>query len=474
MTTVQEIYTKSDTELSFEEFKDRVETKVDDMNGLVDAPAAAHLVANDLGCKPSKQIEDITAEMKEIRFAGKVVSVGELTTFERDTDDGFDSSEGRVCNVEIADETGQLKVAFWDADADKAATSFEVGDTLKITGNPKDGFNGLEVSATEFEQADDIDIDVKVLDTYRVADLSAGLSSVTIKGLVLGLTTVNTFERNDGSEGRVSNLIIGDPTGEVKVTMWGDAADAVDNFEQKQSVKVTNGNVREGDSGLEIHISSPTDIEHVREQIEYIPETTAIEDVSVDDVANIAGVITFCDDLNTFERDDGSESRVRNITLKDDTDSIRASLWGTKADMRLEAGFEVLVTNAEIQEGWEGEPEASAGYNSAVVITGRSSVPTDEDEKSDGDESSSQLGEYDKDESEEAATDDQEDEDEDELVEIQGMVMGKGETFDVNVNGEDFSVHGTDDYTPGLGERVVVRGHERDDGSIEATEIFAA
>jgi hypothetical protein len=52
-----------------------------------------------------------------------------------------------------------------------------------------------------------------------------GQSDVSLRGLVLDTDSIRTFDRDDGSEGRVSNLTLGDETGRIRVTLWDDRAD---------------------------------------------------------------------------------------------------------------------------------------------------------------------------------------------------------------------------------------------------------
>lgn len=468
MTTVKDVYDDLDSDISFEEFKEQVENKHEEMNGLVDKDAAAVLVADGLTTGRVQNIEEIDAGMDEVEFLGKILTIGDLNTFSRDGED----SDGTVCNIEVGDETGQIRVALWDDIAEDAVEELEIGEVLKINGSPKDGYNGLEVSAHDVVVQEDVEIGIEALESYHVADLSAGLSGVTMKGLVLGTTSINTFERNDGTEGQVANVIIGDKTGEVQVTMWGEAAEAVDDYRVKQSVKITNADVQDGDTGLELHINSPDDITHIKEQIKYIPETTPIGEAELGETVNLAGGITYLDEERTFDRDDGSSGKVRNLNLEDDSGNIRVSLWGDKAEMDINVGDEILITNAEIEQGWEDEPEASTGYQSTVLITGRGSYDVQEEEEADGDEedesssssgSTKSIDEYESDENEDEAG---------EEVQVAGTVLGVGDEITLDTPNGEITVTDGGDFDVRLGQNITVRGTRNDDGTIAASEVF--
>ncbi|WP_224447787.1 single-stranded DNA binding protein [Haloprofundus salilacus] len=365
MGAIEEVYEDLDTDVEFEEFEAAVEEKVEQMGGLADEETAAMLIAHELRDEEVNGIADVEPGMDEVKFLGKVVSVGELRTFERDGED----EDGRVINVEVADETGRIRVSFWDEIAESIADGeLEVGQVLRIKGRPKDGYNGVEVNVDQAEPDPDAEVDVQILDSYRVEDISLGLSDVNLKGQVLDSGTVRTFSRDDGSEGRVSNLALGDPTGRIRVTLWDDKADLAEEFDAGESVEVVDGYVRERDGNLELHVGSRGAVERLDENVQYVPETTDIGSLEIDQTVDIAGGVIEADPKRTFERKDGSEGQVRNIRVKDDTGDVRVALWGEKADTEVELADHVVLADVEIKDGWQEDIEASAGWRSTVTV----------------------------------------------------------------------------------------------------------
>ncbi|WP_254546401.1 single-stranded DNA binding protein [Halomarina pelagica] len=362
MGTIEDIYGDLDAEVTEEEFREAVATKVEQMDGLADEETAAMLVAHELTEEEVNGIADIDAGMEEVKFLGKVMSVGEVRTFERD--DG----EGQVLNVEVADETGRVRVALWDDQAAAGAEELDPGDVLRVKGRPKEGYNGLEVSASRVEGDQDADIEVDVAEEGTIAALSLGQSDVSVRGRVLGTEPVRTFDRDDGSEGRVSNLVLGDETGRVRVTLWDERADRATELAEGVSVEVVDGYVRERDGALELHVGSRGRVEEIDEDVTYVPETTDIEALELGDTADIAGVIRSADPKRTFDRDDGSEGQVRNVRVQDKTGDIRVAMWGEKADADVGPGDEVLFADVEIKDGWQDDIEASAGWRSTVSV----------------------------------------------------------------------------------------------------------
>lgn len=119
MGAIADIYADLDAEVPETEFREAVEEKVEEMGGLADEETAAMLIAHELADGEIEGVADIEAGMEEAKFAAKVTHVGELRSFERDDED----EDGKVVNVEVADETGRVRVAFWDEPAEGPSRS---------------------------------------------------------------------------------------------------------------------------------------------------------------------------------------------------------------------------------------------------------------------------------------------------------------------------------------------------------------
>ncbi len=474
MGAIEDTYEDLDADVPFEEFEAAVEAKVEQMGGLADEETAAMLVAHELADEEVNAVADIKPGMDDVKFLAKVVRVGELRTFDREGED----EDGRVLNVDVADESGQVRIALWDAMAADAAQTLQVGDVLRIAGRPKEGYNGLEVSVTKAEPDVDAEVNVEVDGESQVENLTLGMSDVTLVGQVLDTESVRTFERDDGSEGKVSNLVLGDETGRVRVTLWDSMAERVEVFSSSETVEVVDGYVRERDGELELHVGDRGTVDAVDAEVTYEPDTTDIGDVAMGETVDLAGGVIETGEKRTFERDDGSTGQVRNIRLTDDTGEIRVALWGEKADREIDLADRVVLTDVEIQDGWQDELEASAGWRSTVTVldTEPTTPGTDDSGEdsaqggldafaggsaSDSADSASAAGVAD------AA--DETDASDDGIVEFTGTVVQAGDPVVLDDGTETWSVE-TDEQLR-LGEEVTVRGSSTD-GRIDAEDVF--
>jgi len=492
MGVIEDVYEDLETDVDFEEFEAAVHDKVEQMGGLADEETAAMLIAHELEDEEVSGVADIDPGMDEVKFLAKVVGVGDLRTFERegdgdDTDEGNDeddTDEGRVINVEVADETGQVHISFWDRMAQSVADGeLAVGDVLRIKGRPQEGYSGVEVSVDQAEVDEDAEVDVQVQDTYHVDDLSLGLSDVNLQGRVLATDSVRTFDRDDGSEGRVANLTLGDETGRVRVTLWDERADRATELDADTSVEVVDGYVRERDGDLELHVGSRGAVEEIDEDVSYDPETDDIADLELGETADLAGGVIETDPKRTFDRDDGSEGQVRNVRIKDETGDIRVALWGEKADLDIDLADYVVVTDAEIQEGWQDDLEASAGWRATVTVTEPPADAAGTDAGSaagtgsasnGGGSGSPGLDAFGGDESGETASGSSSDAtttdpSDGETVQFTGTVVQAGNPVVLDDGTETRSVETDADLR--LGEEVTVRGPIHD-GRIDADEVY--
>jgi replication factor A1 len=471
MGVIEDVYEDLDAELSLAEFTDAVESKVEQMGGLADEETAAMLVAHEYDDQEVDCIADVEAGHDDVTFLAKVTRVEDLRTFERDEEDRED---GKVLNVEVADESGQITITMWDRMAEDAVENLQVGDVIDVAGRPKDGYNGLEVSVDDVDADPEGDVDVEIVDEYQVEDLTMGASDVTLVGELLDTDEVRTFDRDDGSEGRVANLSVGDETGRVRVTLWDERAPRAEELTPGETVEIVDGYVREREGDLELHVGSRGAVEVVDETVSYEPETKPIGELELDETADIAGGVIETSEKRTFDRDDGSEGQVRNVRLKDDTGEIRVALWGDKADISIDLADEIACTDVEIQEGWQDDLEASAGWQSTVTVLGDTTPEADGDSQGGlgafGDDGDT-TGETEATTAETtaggavAATGEAETDD----TEFTGTVVQAGDPVVLDDGTETRRVR-TDEQLR-LGEEVTVRGPETD-GTIDAEDVF--
>lgn len=439
MGAIEDVYEDLEIDISLDEFREAVEEKVEQMAGLADEETAAMLIAHELSENEVTGIADIEAGMEEVEFLGKVSAVGEMRSFDRD-----DGTDGKVVNVDLVDTTGSIRAAFWDEKAEAVESELEQGMVLRVNGRPKDGYNGVEVNVNAVEPASDETIDVSITDSYAIDELTLGLSDITVRGFVLDTDSVRTFDRDDGTEGKVANIVVGDETGRVRVTLWDDQAETVESITPGTTVEIIDGYVREREGSLEVHVGNRGTVKESEETVEYSPDATPISDVALDETVDLTGVVRSADPKRTFDRDDGSQGQVKNIRIQDSSGDIRVALWGEKANKDVQPGDEIHLADVQIQDGWEDDLEGSAGWQSTVTVLDRtpeSSPPVEETPKQDEPD----LNTF-------ASTET----DTEEPIEFSGIVVQTGDPIVLDDGEQTIKIR--EDRSVELGEEITVRG----------------
>ena len=101
--------------MSKEDVEAKINDKVKQLGDIISREGAAHIIANQLGVKLFEesfrkkwQIKDVIAGMSNVTLIGKVMNVYEIRSFKTG------NREGRVASLLLGDESGVLRIVFWD------------------------------------------------------------------------------------------------------------------------------------------------------------------------------------------------------------------------------------------------------------------------------------------------------------------------------------------------------------------------
>jgi replication factor A1 len=356
MTDIESIYEKLSHVISKKDFLQRIQDKVENMGGLCDETMAAMLVANELGFsevgRDRVKIENITAESGQVNFVAKVISVFDAKEFTRN-----DGTIGRVGNLIAGDETGKIRVTLWDNMADLIkAGKVKAGQTLQISSYAKQGYSGVEVNVGNNGVLTESDEEIDVAaGSQKIRDIKDGMGDLNLTGKVLEISEVRTFQKKDGSSGRVGNLLLGDSTGTIRVTLWDEKTEFLNQIEYGDTVEIINAYARENafNQKVELQIGNRSIIRKSEKKVEYEEQFTPIADIKANlNNVNISGKVLDISEIRTFEKKDGSTGRVGNLLLGDPSGKIRLTLWDEKTDLLDEVDFDetIEVLNAYSRE----------------------------------------------------------------------------------------------------------------------------
>lgn len=213
-----------------------------------------------------------------------------------------------------------------------------------------------------------------------IEDLSDGMSNVDIVGKVERTFEPREFERKDGSEGKVANLIIADKTGEIRTVLWDKMSSLVseEEIQKGTSIRLKGAYIKKGrNESLELNIGR-------RGEIEIFPEDERTEDLpSLEEsknkiseldpemeFADIIGRVTAITSPRKFKRSNGSEGKVSTLRIIDETGQCRVSIWGDKAEQvdKIERGDAIKLENASVREGWQNIPELHLNWRGRIIL----------------------------------------------------------------------------------------------------------
>ncbi len=180
-----------------ESVENLINQKVKQLSGLITRNGAAHIVANELGIKlfdkvsGRLKIKNILLGMRDVETVGVVkqnFGVREFSTGNR---------QGKVASIIIADETGSIRVVFWNNIAD-TVNKIKVGDIVKVIAGYVRGRN----DSKEIHLNDRSKVIINPADeTLHLEDIKSSYTRKTIQELKetdrqveLRLTIVQIFE----------------------------------------------------------------------------------------------------------------------------------------------------------------------------------------------------------------------------------------------------------------------------------------
>ena len=380
---ILELYEKVKDKITIEEFQkkmDEISEGNEDL-GFVDDYYAAEQVVNNIN-GASKEDYKSSGEILDIddlepgtqnAIAGMISSISNPKSFK--TRKG---NAGKVCNIELEDNTGKIRVVLWTENI-KLLKNFKEGDIVKITEvDIKEGYRGdneanlrPRSTITHFKEADLSKFPEYKEEITDIEDLIPD-TKANIIARILRIPTPRTYEK-DGKEGKVASLELKDATGEISYTLWNKNVDLIDELELDagDSVKILGAQVRERNGEKSLTHWDGRIIKGEFDVPEFSQEFTKIGDITEQSNIAIKGVISKLQDIRTFTRkSDGSEGKLRNFDVTDDTGSIRTTIWGNDTDILLTKGdiVKIIGADARFDDYTESGYSLNTNFNTQISI----------------------------------------------------------------------------------------------------------
>ena len=235
--------------LSEADVRERIKEKLRQLSGLVSEEGAAHIVANELGCQLYKvegplKISELSLAAKSATIVGRVLGKYEVRAFDKG------ERKGRVANLMLGDETGRVRVVFWNDQVD-LFEKLGADDTLRLKHPTVKENNGrLELHLNDRSQVEQnpAGVEVKARQSFEgsrptrqakyLRDVVGGEENLEVLGTIVQVYDPRFFDvcpecGKKVADGKcsehgvvrpvtnyVTSAILDDGTGSMRTTFW--------------------------------------------------------------------------------------------------------------------------------------------------------------------------------------------------------------------------------------------------------------
>ena len=386
---IREKYEEVQDKISEEEFLDRMnELKIENShNPFMSALDLAGMVVGEhkdeeveaISEKPEysdKTISELEKGANGQIISGRVISISNPRSFK--TRKG---GEGKVCNVELKDNTATMRTVFWTPNI-KLLKTVNEGDIIQIKDvDIKEGYSGLEANLRPRSSVIHLDEDSSKYPAYEediidIADIKPE-TKVNIIARIVRIPTIRSYEKN-GKEGKVASLELQDKSGKITYTLWNNNVNLIESLglEDGDTVKILQAQARERpdrDGNNEITlthwdgriIKGDFDVPEISQ--EFIP----IADLSEQKDVAIKGIVSRLQDIKTFTRKtDNTEGRLRNFDVRDVTGEIRVTVWGDDTALPINKGDIIKIIGGDVRydEYTQSQYSMNTNFNTQITI----------------------------------------------------------------------------------------------------------
>lgn len=207
----------------------------------------------------------------------------------------------------------------------------------------------------------------------KIENILSGMRSVETVGKVQRVFELREFDTGE-RKGKVANMIIGDETGTIRVVLWNEQADKINDLKENDTIKVVGAYVRENQGRKELHMNNYSKLlvnpegESVGEVKQFTTTRKDIKGLQENDQnVEVLGTIVQVYDLRFFEicpecskrarlKDENTftceqhgivtpkYSYVLNFFLDDGTENIRSVCFRNQAERLLGMNSEEMLT----------------------------------------------------------------------------------------------------------------------------------
>jgi replication factor A1 len=310
------------------------------------------------------RIGDLGQQDNSINVLGIIQTDPRTYKFERD------ERPGSALRTSLADESGTVPIVVWNERAEELA-ELKIGDILQIINcrTRIDNNGKLEVHVESRSQVTKLDsppdyLKPPISRSYEIGTISSQTASIDISVFILAKGKTQEIKRTTGETMKLSTLLVGDGTGVIQLSLWDDKATNFNQFNEGDFLQLRNATVTEWSGNLRLNLGKSGEIETIEKKatMSTPPITTLNSLQSAKALLIVEGLIADSPTIRQVTTERESNVNVASFTLKDDTGSVRVTLWREHAGYasNLHAGQRVKLTGIRAHAGLGGQPELSS------------------------------------------------------------------------------------------------------------------
>ncbi len=343
---------------SKEEIYKLVKETQEKLNNFVNEQGAAYLLANNLevplntdssGGSKELLIEDLTPGMGPVSLIGRISKIYRTRHFTRK-----DNTAGKFRKIELIDKSGGIVLTLWDKAVDLVEElGLSVGQLVRVSNvDPRLGRNEtVEISMTSGSIIDPNVIGINE-DEFPEVTLPPIIpineidpekfQDTSVKGLIKFNNGINTFQRADGSSGKVGSILLIDKSGSIRITFWNEKSLLLEKFEVGSVFEFYNLQVKKdknNELGLtfadysSFEIVEDEELSKLNQRIDSktILKISDITEELIDTGINLSANIANIGETKTIEGK-GGEYKLTQLYLMDDTGVLPLNIWNEEIE----------------------------------------------------------------------------------------------------------------------------------------------
>ncbi len=377
-----------------------IEKKKEELGGLITDKSAAMLVAKELGLnffdkfisEGKIDINKLKPGMRNATLIGRVLHIFPIREFM------VDNRKNEVASLILGDETGEIRVVFWNSSHIKLIREGEIkrNDILRIIGadvrEGRDGNAEVHVGSKGKIVVNPEDVNSEKIPKVsgkrlKIEELHANMYNIVLRGIIKKKSSLTSFERGE-KQGKLLSAILGDETGEIRVVFWNEKAEEAEKLSEGNIVELEGVYTRSGRmESLEVHVNSESIIrvlqpEDVDEKLLASASAPKLQFTSIEDLAagvktpyvNVKGIVSRIESLREFVRGDGSIGKRLVFMLSDeDGNAVRIVAWDNEAERlsNISEGDIIQILHGYVRKGISGDLEIHISKLSTTEILGK-------------------------------------------------------------------------------------------------------